>query len=71
MKVMVEVDVEEIAKQIAKQIMKQLAESADFIQVVRCKDCKFYNTENCLCWDDNLQMSLTDEEWFCADADRR
>ena len=67
MKVMVEVEVEGIAE----QILKQLAESADFIQVVRCKDCKFYNTENCLCWDDNLQMSLTDEEWFCADADRR
>lgn len=68
MKVMVEVEVEEIAK----QIMKQLAENEDFIQVVRCKDCKLRGTENCLCYDaDYPEFVFTDDEWFCADAVRR
>lgn len=40
MKVMVEVEVEEIAE----QILKQLAESGDVIQVVRCKDCKHFQS---------------------------
>lgn len=42
--------------------------SADAVEVVRCKDCKFYvkNNPTVLC----LRDSST-PEWFCADGERR
>ena len=34
----------------------------EFVQVVRCKDCKWHEKADCV-WND--------AEWFCADGERR
>lgn len=40
-----------------------LATTADVVEVVRCKDCKHYETPNCQEWND--------DEDFCSHAERR
>lgn len=69
MKVMVEVEVEEIAE----QILKQLAESGDVIQVVRCKDCEhsYEDIGGLWCSYGICFGCIVEDEWFCADGKRR
>ena len=39
-----------------------------YVQIVRCKDCKFYNTLMGYCKDG---MSYPSPDWFCADGERK
>ena len=58
--------------------------SADVVEVVRCKDCKhrpyldedgFIEPENSICpcinEDDDDYSWLPEDDWFCADGERR
>lgn len=38
----------------------------DLVEVVRCKDCKYYMTLHCTC--DGCYIS---DDWYCADGERR
>ena len=72
MKVMVEVEVEEIAE----QILKQLAESGDVIQVVRCRDCKHgrmykYTDKYVECNMLDYDPIDMDRDFFCAYGERK
>ena len=68
MKVMVEVEVEEIAE----QILKQLAESGDVISVVRCKDCeRWIRYEDDVFGNCTFNHGVTDKYFFCADGERK
>ena len=44
-------------------------QQADIVQeLVRCKDCKHYDTTDCF-W--KLETGCNqDEDWFCADGER-
>ena len=37
--------------------------------LVRCKDCKKYNTDECEI--DKLEYSPAYDDWFCADGERK
>lgn len=41
---------------------------AEMVDVVRCKDCKYYNKSIRLC---DIGHSACDPDWFCADMKRR
>ena len=49
--------------------------TADVIEVVRCRDCKWYTEglTECEEWQGcgNLGISLPHENWFCAYGERR
>ena len=50
--------------------------TADVVEVVRCKDCKKANTDECPIsyWDDDWgkwRISYAGDNWFCADGERR
>ena len=52
------------------------APTADVVEVVRCKDCKKANTDECPIsyWDDDWgkwRISYAGDNWFCADGERR
>lgn len=51
------------------------APTVDAVDVVRCKDCRYYNTTNCCdgCgWCERSGMDRGSwDNWFCADADRK
>ena len=38
-------------------------------ELVRCKDCKKYNTDECEI--DKLEYSPAYGDWFCADGERK
>ena len=38
----------------------------DVVEVVRCKDCKYYMTIHCTC--DGCCIS---DDWYCADGERK
>ena len=42
-------------------------------EIVRCKDCRHRDPEDkkCDCGHDILWQMPRDDEWFCADAERR
>ena len=40
--------------------------TVDAVEVVRCKDCKFYMTIHCIC--DGCCIS---DDWYCAGGERR
>ena len=43
--------------------------SRNAMPVVRCKDCKYYDSFNgCMSWHD---VNSGNENWFCADGERR
>ena len=39
--------------------------------VVRCKDCKNYDTPTGICLLASMDWSKHDGDWFCADGERR
>lgn len=42
---------------------------SEWVQIVRCKDCKHYNAGfECLIEGYGIER---DEDWYCADAERR
>lgn len=53
----------------------------DFVRVVRCKDCKWFDCKNYVCNNDILAGRIADcgcypnfnvePDWFCADGERR
>ena len=50
-------------------------EIEDMVSVVRCKECKKANTEDCShsYWDDDWgewRVGYRGDEWFCADGER-
>lgn len=44
--------------------------AADVVEVVRCKDCKYWNQECCarFGW---LNGKSTEEDWYCPNGERR
>ena len=61
-KVELEIDFEALGEELAKH---------DFVEVVRCKDCKYNN--RCMLQSfvrDNAVEPITDD-WFCADGVRK
>lgn len=54
-----------------EQIVNRLKNDpeAEWVQIVRCKDCKHYNIGfECLIEGYGIER---DEDWYCADAERR
>lgn len=57
--------------------MNNIIKTSDFVHVVRCRDCKNWETD----WKPNYSIDgehfcpmislVTSEEWFCADGERR
>lgn len=49
--------------------------TVDAVQVVRCKDCKYYKVEGGQCPADNTgdryYSWIPDPDWYCADGERR
>lgn len=45
----------------------------DLVEVVRCKDCKHRDPEDkrCDCGHDIMWQLPRNDNWFCADAERR
>lgn len=48
---------------------KPKGEDTNMVEVVRCKDCKHYDSETQSCNDGLDGIFLPD--WFCADGERR
>lgn len=46
-------------------------------EIVRCKDCKFRDTNGCRSehshveWDGLIDEFYPDDDWYCADGERR
>ncbi len=40
----------------------------DFVQVIRCKDCRKNCTDNCLLYWNDIN---TPDNWYCADGERK
>lgn len=40
----------------------------DAVEVVRCKDCRWFGTMGCGHWDGIFKQ---DGDWFCADGERK
>lgn len=54
-----------------EQIVNRLRNDpeAEWVEIVRCKDCKHYNAGfECLIEGYGIER---DKDWFCADAERR
>ena len=43
-------------------------EDLGYVQVVRCKDCKYWNSETEHCW--NIGQ-FPKADWFCADGEKK
>ncbi len=54
---------------VAKHFLDELKRtpSADVVEVVRCKDCKYYDGFDCF----RLDLQLPDPDNFCSWAERR
>ena len=46
---------------------------AEWVEIVRCKDCKHRDPEDkkCDCGHDILWQLPRQDDWYCADAERR
>ena len=54
---------EQVLKQDALALLKEQPE------IVRCKDCKYYDHCNgCMSWHD---VNSNNDNWYCADGERR
>lgn len=54
-------------------MMIEDALAVDVVAVVRCKDCKYYRTEDCYCsvWEDDYLIALLSENDYCSKGERR
>lgn len=59
-KVELEIDFEALGEELAKH---------DFVEVVRCKDCKFRHDNSIGYWKPCREV-IVDDDWFCADGER-
>ena len=69
MKVSVEIEVQEIAD----AIIRKLTEDETLVEVVRCKDCKFYSRctgHQGICTNRYMDGFIF-PDWYCADAERK
>ena len=55
------------------QLMEWLKELKAVHEIIRCKDCKHRDPEDkkCDCGHDILWQLPRQDDWFCADAERR
>lgn len=53
-------------------ISKTIAEQRGYKELVRCRDCKKYNTLKCSrCFTgDTIDYWKQDKDWYCADGER-
>lgn len=51
----------------------ELGRASAEAEIIRCKDCKYRDPEDkkCDCGHDILWQLPRDDDWFCADAERR
>ena len=59
----VEIDEEKFQEMIEK--FKK--DNPNFVEVVRCKDCKHYNYGDCVA----MKYRARNNDWFCADGERK
>ena len=58
-----------IPKQLIRLMYNALTEQPD---IVRCKDCKYYNGFNCENMkNERLIEMIVADDWFCADGERK
>ena len=56
--------------EIIEAVMQTLKEEGNLVEVVRCKDCKYYQRD--LMWGHGYCYGQKrKEDWFCADGRRR
>ena len=48
-----------------------IKESADVVEVVRCKDCKYYDPENKNCMDEMGFARIWEPDDFCSYGERK
>lgn len=63
---------EKKARELAELILEHIP-AVDAVEVVRCKDCKHCDPEDkkCDCGHAILWQLPRDDDWFCADGERR
>lgn len=68
------------ATTVLKQTMTDIshAPTIDAVPVVRCKDCKWFDKQRCVCHNPrygdgyaNYQPPNTNDEYWCADGERK
>lgn len=49
---------------------KNMIEKTELVQVVRCKDCKWWDEESTFCLNiEGVYGNETTSDWFCADGE--
>lgn len=52
--------------------IKAELEKQDIVKVIRCKDCKHHeDEENGMVYCESVIGGWADEDWFCADGERK
>lgn len=65
--------------------VQELIPAVDAVEVVRCRDCRYYRREPSqvrpdadVVWcdkhndrEDRINLAAVDDDWFCADGERR
>lgn len=59
----------EADRKYSAELIDELFPTADVVEVVRCKDCKYYieREDGHICANDYLYK---DSDWFCADGEK-
>lgn len=53
-----------------EDLVEYLKKDGTLVEVVRCKECKYWNENMNMC--ERLQMVMFNSaDWFCADGERR
>ena len=53
-----------------KFVPKEFIDDAPTVEVIRCKDCKHRDAENCLCEGRGWPMQLVPDDGFCDKGER-
>lgn len=58
-------------KNMGTEVDLEDASDVDVVEVVRCKDCKYYDAENHNCLDEMAYARIWNEDDYCSFAERK